>query len=99
MAKALEVFQEMKANASCQPDLITYSTLIKGFCRDRRIEEALKLFKEMEENTGIVPDEVLYNSLLDGCCKANHLDLALKAYSNMKFLKIRPSNVTYSILV
>ena len=51
------------------------------------------------EAEGIQADEVLYNSLLDGCCKANQTELALKVYSNMQYLKIKPSNVTFSILV
>jgi pentatricopeptide repeat protein len=36
--------------------------------------------------------------LLDGCLKSNEEHMALKCYQNMKKLKIRPSNVTYSIL-
>ena len=47
---------------------------------------------------GILADEVLYNSLLDGCLKADLGEMALKCYKNMKKLKIRASNVTYSIL-
>jgi pentatricopeptide repeat domain-containing protein 1 len=47
---------------------------------------------------GIKADEVLYNSLLDGCLKANQLEMALKCYTNMRKLKIKASNVTYSIL-
>ena len=47
---------------------------------------------------GIKADEVLYNSLLDGCLKANEEQMALKCYQNMKKLKIKASNVTYSIL-
>lgn len=47
---------------------------------------------------GIKADEVLYNSLLDGCLKADETDLALKCFKNMKKLKIKASNVTYSIL-
>lgn len=80
------------------PDLITYSTMIKGFCRQKNIEQALVMMNQMEKE-GIIADEVLYNSLLDGCCKANELELALKAYKNMKILHIQPSNVTFSILV
>ena len=47
----------------------------------------------------IQPDEVLYNSLLDGCCKCNELTMALKVFENMKSLRIKPSNVTFSILI
>lgn len=47
---------------------------------------------------GIKADEVLYNSLLDGCLKSDETELALKCFKNMKKLKIKPSNVTFSIL-
>ena len=69
-------------NAVVRPDLITYSTMIKGFCREKNIESALELLNTMQ-NDKIKADEVLYNSLLDGCCKANQLDLAFKVYENM----------------
>lgn len=84
--------------SKCQPDLITYSTLIKGYCKEKNIERALIMLDEME-NSGIKADEVLYNSLLDGCCKSNEIDMALKVYHNMRTLRIKPSNVTFSILV
>ena len=42
---------------------------------------------------------MLYNSLLDGCCKSNEIEMALKVYQNMRTLRIKPSNVTYSILI
>lgn len=54
---------------------------------------------EVMDKSNIKADEVLYNSLLDGCCKAGEVDMALKVYSNMRTLCIRPSNVTFSILV
>ena len=54
---------------------------------------------DVMEKKGIKADEVLYNSLLDGCCKSRQIDLALKVYQNMLILKIKPSNVTYSILI
>jgi len=55
--------------AICKPDLITYSTMIKGYCKEKNIEAALELLETMEDQQ-IKADEVLYNSLLDGCCKA-----------------------------
>lgn len=99
MPKAKRLFGWMlSGDATAKPDLITYSTIIKGFCKDKNIEEALEALQTMER-TGIKADEVLFNSLLDGCCKANELDLAFKVFENMQSLQIKPSNVTYSILV
>ncbi len=65
----------MKERSETKPDLITYSTLIKGFCKDKNIDDAFKILNEMKFNK-IEADEVLFNSLLDGCFKANELDLA-----------------------
>ena len=77
-------------DGSVLPDLITFSTLIKGYCRVKDIEKALELHNQMLER-GIKADEVLYNSLLDGCLKANQDKMALKCYENMKKLRIKPS--------
>ena len=72
--------------------------MIKGYCREKNLEQALITLQEMEQK-GIKADEVLYNSLLDGCCKSRQIDLALKVFDNMTILNIKPSNVTYSILI
>ena len=37
LMKAKEVFEEMK-KSTIRPDLITYSTMIKGFCKEKNIE-------------------------------------------------------------
>lgn len=65
----------MKRRAETKPDLITFSTLIKGFCKDRNIDAAFKVLNEMKR-ANIEPDEVLFNSLLDGCFRSNEIDLA-----------------------
>jgi pentatricopeptide repeat protein len=45
MYEAERVFEQM----TIQPDLITYSTLIKGHCRCKKIEKALVLHEKMLE--------------------------------------------------
>ncbi len=46
IGKASQIFNEMKNSSttndfSVKPDLISYSTMIKGFCREKNIEQAL----------------------------------------------------------
>ena len=60
-------------------DLITFSTMIKGYCKYSYLEKGFKLF-ELMKTKNIQSDEVLYNSLLDGCSKNGKLDLAFKLY-------------------
>lgn len=76
---AQKIFEEMKVDGSPHPDLITYSTMIKGYCKSKDIERALMILDEMEKQ-GIRPDEVVYNSLLDGCCKADDTQIGLMVY-------------------
>eukprot|EP00351_Strombidinopsis_sp_SopsisLIS2011_P004017 CAMPEP_0116888508 /NCGR_PEP_ID=MMETSP0463-20121206/23557_1 /TAXON_ID=181622 /ORGANISM="Strombidinopsis sp, Strain SopsisLIS2011" /LENGTH=44 /DNA_ID= /DNA_START= /DNA_END= /DNA_ORIENTATION= len=41
MEKAQTIFDEMLAPESdVRPDLITYSTMVKGYCKVRNIEQA-----------------------------------------------------------
>lgn len=69
----------MKDRDDTKPDLITFSTLIKGFCKERSIDQAFKVLNEMKR-CKIEPDEVLFNSLLDGCFRSNEIDLAFRVH-------------------
>ena len=41
----------------------------------------------------------MYNSLLEGCVKAGDLQLGLRLFTEMRQRCVRPSSVTFSILV
>jgi len=62
MKRARELVAEIK-NIST-PDVITFNTLIKGYCSSRDINGARAVLKEMEE-AGHRPDDVSYNCLLN----------------------------------
>eukprot|EP01022_Parablepharisma_sp_SALTPOND_P007959 TRINITY_DN1348_c0_g2_i1.p1 TRINITY_DN1348_c0_g2~~TRINITY_DN1348_c0_g2_i1.p1 ORF type:complete len:902 (-),score=72.16 TRINITY_DN1348_c0_g2_i1:2331-5036(-) len=112
--KMSEIFEDMLKSASeraaangaalsdedaIEPDLITYSTLIKGMCKAGAMHKAIALYEEMKRK-GLELDEVLFNSLLDGFVKCDyHTHESEKIISDMKKLKIKFSNYTYSILI
>eukprot|EP00826_Nyctotherus_ovalis_P041399 TRINITY_DN415_c0_g1_i10.p1 TRINITY_DN415_c0_g1~~TRINITY_DN415_c0_g1_i10.p1 ORF type:complete len:736 (+),score=259.75 TRINITY_DN415_c0_g1_i10:217-2424(+) len=108
--KMSEIFEDMLTAASGQkeaildendiePDLITYSTLIKGMCKSGVMHKAIMLYEEMKKK-GIELDEVFFNSLLDGFVKCNcNVQESDKIISDMVKLKIKFSNYTYSILI
>ena len=80
------------AAMACKPDLITYSIMIKGFCKSHDIEKAFLTFQQMEQ-AGIKADFALYKSLIIGCCKNNQQEMAYKVWQNMKTLNIKATNV------
>merc|ERR1719310_2424365 len=90
----------MKASSPpVEPDMITYSTLMKAYCTSGDLDMALNLLQDVETGTQFAPDEVMYNSLLDGCAKQNRMDDALNLLSKMKLAGIAPSNYTVSIMI
>jgi pentatricopeptide repeat protein len=91
------VLNDMKA-ARISPDIVTYSILIKASCTAGNLENAMSLFEQLKRE-GLVLDEIAFNSLLNGCSKNNKVGYAENVFAAMRELKVRPSNVTFSILV
>merc|ERR1719230_2189470 len=97
MASASRLFQDLE-DSHCEPDLITYSTLIKGHCNNEDLEQALHLFGLMQEK-GIRPDAIVFNSLLDGCAKKQMPALCEQVIKDMEVAGVVPSNHSASILI
>jgi pentatricopeptide repeat protein len=103
--KMNEIYESIKAKAledenQPQPDLITYSTVIKGYARAKDMDKVFDIYAFLTANKrDFTLDEVIYNSILDGCAKTNNLERAMSVYEDMKLNSVKRSNVTYSILV
>jgi pentatricopeptide repeat protein len=82
-----------------QPNLITYSTIAKGYCQENKFDQALEVVNNMKATTAFRPDEVLYNSLLDGCARKGLYDRGMTLFAEMQEEGVRPSNFTLSVLV
>uniref|UniRef100_A0A0A9DDM5 Pentacotripeptide-repeat region of PRORP domain-containing protein n=1 Tax=Arundo donax TaxID=35708 RepID=A0A0A9DDM5_ARUDO len=80
------------------PDAITYSSLIRGLCEKRRLNDACALFENMIK-LGLQPDEFTYTSLIDGHCKEGNVEKALSLHDEMIKRGVLPDVVTYSVLI
>uniref|UniRef100_A0A1D1XLL3 Pentatricopeptide repeat-containing protein At1g02060, chloroplastic n=1 Tax=Anthurium amnicola TaxID=1678845 RepID=A0A1D1XLL3_9ARAE len=56
------------------PTVVSYTTVIRGYCGKRCIDEAVVLFREMV-SAGIKPSSITYNTLIQGLCDAQRMDL------------------------
>jgi pentatricopeptide repeat protein len=81
-----------------EPNLITYSAILKGYCQENRLDEAFELMEGMVQTTKYKPDEIMYNTLLDGCARQGLYERGIKLLSEMEKV-VRPSNYTLSVLV
>jgi pentatricopeptide repeat protein len=99
-----KIYEEIKQNAlsseeAPEPDLITYSTVIKGYSRMKNIERVMDIYSFLRGRSDMVLDEVIFNSILDGLLKSQKYDDALKIYEDMRKNNIKRSNATFSILI
>merc|ERR550537_254732 len=94
---ATKLLEQMK-NSGIAPDLITYSTLIKGFCDQGDIDVALNLLQHLKQQN-MKCDEILYNSLLEGCVKSNQSQRGLDLFQEMIRDRVPVSNITFSIMI
>jgi len=98
------IYEEIKQNAidkeeAPMPDLITYSTVIKGYSKIKDFSKVLDFYYFLKGHDEIVLDEVIFNSILDGLLKSGQFEEALNIYNDMKKQQIKRSNATFSILI
>merc|ERR1719487_1413933 len=98
MDRVPQLLEEMRRD-HVELDVITYSTLIKGYCHAGDVDKAFKVLDEMKSDGKLSPDEILYNSLLDGCAKQSRVDDAVRLLEDMRDCGVVPSNFTLSIMV
>lgn len=99
-----KIYEDIKYNAQkdesfSQPDLITYSTVIKGYSRMKNVEKVMDIYNYLRARDDMILDEVIYNSILDGLLKSQMFNDALRVYDDMMKMNIKRSNATFSILI
>jgi pentatricopeptide repeat protein len=98
LATAEALLHEITAPSSAlEPDLITFSTLLKGYCHIGDLDKALQITEAIKAR-GLRCDELVYNTLMDGCVKANDVAAGVGLFEEMVQNGMRPSAITHSIL-
>jgi pentatricopeptide repeat protein len=95
-----QLLEDMRsASPQVEPDMITYSTIMKGYCSSGDLDKGLELLRDMVASGQYAPDEVMYNSLLEGCAKEQRLEDALTLLNKMQAAGVAQSNYTLSIMI
>jgi len=82
-----------------EPNLVTYSVVLKGLCHDNQLDKAFELMETMKRSKHAKPDELAYNTLLDGCARQCLYQRGMQVFAMMEEAGTPPSNFTLSILV
>ncbi|XP_076923918.1 pentatricopeptide repeat-containing protein DOT4, chloroplastic-like [Bidens hawaiensis] len=93
------LFKKLVKQELCEPDVVMYSTVIKGLCKIGNNAIAMNLLKLMSK-TGCKPSVFTYNTIIDSLCKDKQVDDALKMFNRMIFKeRVPPDIVTYTSLI
>merc|ERR1719384_2720346 len=98
MSQVPQVLQDM-AKDGLEPNIVTYSTILKGYCQENRLGKAFELLQEMKLSTKYRPDEITYNTLIDGCARHGLYDRGVLLLREMQEAGVRVTNFTLSVLV
>merc|ERR1719401_2387940 len=96
MGRIPTLLDEMAA-MQIEPNIITFSTIIKGYCQENRVDRAFELLEDMKKS--FTPDEVTYNTLIDGCARYGMWDKGIAVLKEMEAVGVPPSAFTLSVLV
>ena len=86
------------SNKGVTPSVVTYTTLLGGFCRVKRPQAALELFHKMQA-CGKHPDFQTYVVLLDGLCKNKQIAEAMELFQEMEDNNLDHNIVFHNILI
>ncbi|KAF8407698.1 hypothetical protein HHK36_006833 [Tetracentron sinense] len=95
--EAYSVFQRMCGEPGCEPNLSTYTIIVRMFCNEERLDMALRVWDEMKAK-GVLPSMHMFSALINSLCSENKLDDACKFFQDMLDLGIRPPGQMYSNL-
>ncbi|MQL73036.1 hypothetical protein Taro_005388 [Colocasia esculenta] len=96
-----EILRDMsQRDQCCNPNVVIYSMLIDGFCKEGSMADALELLKEMK-NVGISPNAITYNTLINGFCRSGDTSMAFQLLTKMATFGdcCKPDVVTYSTII
>lgn len=103
---AWKYYEEMEKDYSIEPDIFTYSTLLKSIKNyqpdEENIEKAFEILKivKLSQAKGVKPDEIFYNCILETCVKYGKMEAAEVVFNDMKDCAlITPSKITFSIMI
>ncbi|ONM26160.1 pentatricopeptide repeat-containing protein At3g18020 [Zea mays] len=86
--------------AGCKPDVITMNTVIHGFCKSRRTQEARRIMDDMLSGKFCAPDVVTFTTLISGYLGAGDHAQALDVLrSLMPRRRCSPTVVTYNCVL
>lgn len=93
--KVIELFHKLPTELSIEPDVISYTSAIKAFCKKGLFDNAVSLLEEMAAK-GVAPNAVTFKFLLTECYHGGMFSEAENAWRLMKEKNVEPNLRCYN---
>lgn len=80
--KAMEVYDQMKQD-KIKLNTILYTTLIKGFTRDKNKVKALEIYQIMVDSKSSKPNNITFNTLIGCAVRCDDISTAKNLFNDM----------------
>ncbi|KAG7942118.1 hypothetical protein I3843_16G083400 [Carya illinoinensis] len=78
-------------------DFVTYCTMIYGYCKVGRIDEALEIFDDFRRTS--ISSVACYNCIINGLCKKGMVDMATEVFIELNEKDLALDVNTYMMLI
>merc|ERR1719336_502664 len=89
---------EAMAREKIEANVVTYSTILKGYCQEGRLDKAFELLDAMKNSDRFHPDEITYNTLIDGCAQRGLYDSGMRLVKEMQEMNVPVSTFTLTVV-
>jgi pentatricopeptide repeat protein len=96
--KGHEVLRRLQRDGVCMPNVVTYTSVISGYCKAGRMKDAFSVYNDMLQS-GTRPNTVTYNVLINGYGKALDMESAVRMYWQLILHSCPPDVVTFNSLI
>ncbi|XP_028805680.1 pentatricopeptide repeat-containing protein At3g18110, chloroplastic-like [Neltuma alba] len=98
--KKVQELLDLMGERGCEPDLVSFNTLINARMKSGAMvpDLALQLLDEVRRS-GIRPDIITYNTLISACSRESNLEEAIKIFNDMEKNKCQPDLWTYNAMI
>merc|ERR1712110_957764 len=87
----------LASDSGLEPDLITFSTILKGYCKNNDLDKALQV-AEATKLYGLRCDELFYNTLIGTCVRLGDTAVGVGLFEEMVQSGLKPSGRSYGML-
>nr|XP_016514229.1 PREDICTED: pentatricopeptide repeat-containing protein At1g62670, mitochondrial-like [Nicotiana tabacum] len=95
---AVVLLKKLVRENICEPNEVTYLTVISGLSKMGHTQKTFDLLKVMEQGS-VKPDTRIYNIVIDALCKDRMIDATISLFEEMKQKGMPPTIITYNVLI